>query len=92
MENEKPKLEKYQKILLGFSWFFLVVAGALLVWDIVHFEEGGLHRMWLPFSLSNILKYCAKWKQNPKTNTIFIVSWCIIFLLTLMLWIISLFT
>jgi lipopolysaccharide export LptBFGC system permease protein LptF len=79
MKNEKPKLERYQKILLGFSFVFLAVALVCLILDIMRFCEGGLRLMWIPLSISNILQYCARWKQNPKTNTIFIVLWSVIF-------------
>ena len=89
MENEKPKLEKYQKILRGFCFFFYAIALFCLIWHIVHIDESHLNATWIPYSLANVFQYCANWKQNPKTNTAFIVLWGVLFCLFSVTWILA---
>ena len=79
MENEKPKMERYQVVLLALGWVFLVVSVVLLVFQIMEIMDmlpPGYYVISL--GLSSIFKDCAQWKQRPISSTVFIGLWCLL--------------
>ena len=82
MEDGTRKTEKCRRILMALTGIFLFAALCCLVWDIVHYDAGGLRTMWPPLALANVLQCCAKRKENPKLYTGLIVLWTLLFLLS----------
>lgn len=76
MENEKPKLERYQKVLIAFSCIFLAIAGIFLVLQTVDILPSGYSSIFL--GLSAVLNCCAQWKRSPILNTVLIGLWCLL--------------
>ena len=76
MENDKPKMELYQKVLVTLSGIFLAVS---IVFVMLRFM-GILSNRYssVALGLSMILNCCAYWKKNPIYNTIIIALCCII--------------
>ena len=74
MENNKPKLERYQKICFALAILFLAIALMALF---LHFFDVGLSALWfgIPLCISCELFGCMLWKTNPKLYTVHIAVW-----------------
>lgn len=80
MVNEKPKMERYQKILTVISTIILVVACVFHVLQFADILPSGYSSIFL--GLSMILYCCVQWKQRPISNTVSIGLWCLVIGLT----------
>ena len=74
MENTKPKLEHYQKILFILAILFLSIA---LIVAFLHFCGIDLSIVWFGISLciACVFFACMLWEKNPKRYTAHIALW-----------------
>ena len=75
MEKKKPKMERYQKVLIRLGYVFEAISVFLLCLRIADVFDMGLGFVFVPMIIAIILDGVAKWKMSPKIYTVHIAVW-----------------
>ena len=77
MRKANRKLYPYEKVLLGFRIFMLLVGIAFFIVSIVNSYRWANFVFWMCACVSNIVSDCIRWDERTKLNVIDICFWAV---------------